>query len=235
MTESTDELEFKFSNNDDHDYNMHEPVAGTSGINGGFGKRRSTGTGKRKKQSRLDCLTFTVRQSSLNVDTKHLPRHISPSDRAKSYPSELCESDGKLFCKVCNVVMDHNRIFCIKQHLITKKHMLRAAAAAIFSQTNYPDNSETNLPIGMDDHTQQSPNLVLNRGSCPPITVSAKSRKQMSKATTASRTRQTEVSKAHNEVNNITDHVCVLFFILQMLRQLLLIFIMILRQYDIGL
>lgn len=194
MTESTDELEFKFSTNDDHDYNGHELVAGTSGINGGFGKRSSTGASKRKKKLRQDCLAFTVRQPSLNVDTKHLPRHISPTDRAKSYPSELYESGGKLFCKVCNLVMDHNRVFCIKQHLITKKHMLRAAAAAIFSQTNSPDDSEANLPIGLDDHTQQSANLVLNQIPCPAITASAKRPKQMLSATTASHTRQPEVS-----------------------------------------
>lgn len=219
MTESTDELEFKFSTNDDHDYNGHELVAGTSGINGGLGKRCGTGASKRKKQSKQDCLTFTVRQSSLNADTKHLPRHISPTDRAKSYPSELYESGGKLFCKVCNLVMDHNRVFCIKQHLITKKHMLRAAAASIFSQTNSPDNSEANLPIGMDDHTQQSANLVLNQSPCPAMTTSAKRPKQMPRATTASCTRQREVS--NNEVNNITDHVCVLFFMLHVLKQLL--------------
>lgn len=141
MTASTDEFEFKFSavgdhdfevsTIDDHGYSRPELVAATSGINVGLGKRRTIGTRtkKGKKQSRVDCFT------ALNVDAKHLPRNIglTPADRAKSYPSELCEFDGKLFCKLCNVVLDHNRIYCIKQHFMTKKHMSRADK---FSQAN---------------------------------------------------------------------------------------------------
>jgi hypothetical protein len=50
---------------------------------------------KCKKQSTLE--NFTVRSPSM--DTKHLPRNISASDRAKSYPSELYESGASYSAK----------------------------------------------------------------------------------------------------------------------------------------
>ncbi len=32
------------------------------------------------------------------IDPHHLPKNINTSDRAKTFPGQLHESDGKLFC-----------------------------------------------------------------------------------------------------------------------------------------
>lgn len=106
---------------DDHDYDS-QPRASTS--TGDYGRAASSFTRVGKQQSKID--TFAVKRSSLD-DSHHLPKNITASDRAKMYPGQLHESGGMLFCTVCNIVIDHLRIFAIKQHMLTKKHLSRAS------------------------------------------------------------------------------------------------------------
>jgi len=86
----------------DHDYSkkQNEPLAGPSGLHSG-------GEGN-VKQSNLD--RFAVRQTPTNPN--HLA-NVSAADRAKYKSTKLTkavhESGGKLFCSVCNVVIDHKR------------------------------------------------------------------------------------------------------------------------------
>lgn len=70
---------------------------------------------------------FTVKCTP--SDPHHFPKNITASDRAKMFPNEFHESGGKLFCTLCNVVVDHMRIFVIKQHRLTKRHLNRASAS----------------------------------------------------------------------------------------------------------
>ena len=53
--------------------------------------------------------------------------NISAAFRAQEFKTHFYESGGKLFCKTCNVVVDHTRKFVIKQHLASKKHTEKAA------------------------------------------------------------------------------------------------------------
>ena len=60
-------------------------------------------------------------------DAKAKARKISAAFRAQDFKTHYYESGGKLFCKACNVVVDHTRWFVIKQHLESKKHTEKAA------------------------------------------------------------------------------------------------------------
>lgn len=53
----------------------------------------------------------------------HLPPHISAKDRAKKYPDMLHESGGKLFCSLCNKILDYKRKSTIDYHLSGSKHL----------------------------------------------------------------------------------------------------------------
>uniref|UniRef100_A0A9J7XIM7 U1-type domain-containing protein n=1 Tax=Cyprinus carpio carpio TaxID=630221 RepID=A0A9J7XIM7_CYPCA len=53
----------------------------------------------------------------------HLPPHISAKDRAKKYPNMLHESGGKLFCSLCNKILDYKRKSTIDYHLSGSKHL----------------------------------------------------------------------------------------------------------------
>ena len=46
---------------------------------------------------------------------------ISAAFRAQYFKTQYYKSGGKLFCKACNVVINHTRRFVIKQHLESKK------------------------------------------------------------------------------------------------------------------
>ena len=52
---------------------------------------------------------------------------ISAAFRAQEFKTHYYESGGKLFCKACNIVVNHTRRFVIKQHLESKKHTEKAA------------------------------------------------------------------------------------------------------------
>lgn len=119
-----EEHEMSYFDNNDHDYSSAEPTPSTS--TGSYGSSsRPTTTDVRvdvsKTQSKID--SFAVKQ----IDPHHLPKNITACDRAKMYPNQLHESGGKLFCTVCNVVIDHMRVFAVKQHLLTKKHLSRSS------------------------------------------------------------------------------------------------------------
>ena len=45
---------------------------------------------------------------------------ISASFRAQQFVVYFYESGGKLFCKSCNLVIDHHRKFVIKRHIDSK-------------------------------------------------------------------------------------------------------------------
>ncbi|XP_063231072.1 uncharacterized protein LOC134535762 isoform X1 [Bacillus rossius redtenbacheri] len=50
----------------------------------------------------------------------------SAADRAKEFPSVLHSDGGKLFCSICNVLLDHKRLSTIKDHLNSQKHKARS-------------------------------------------------------------------------------------------------------------
>ena len=45
---------------------------------------------------------------------------ISALFRAQKFVVYFYESEGKLFCKSCNLVIDHHRKFVIKRHIDSK-------------------------------------------------------------------------------------------------------------------
>ena len=45
---------------------------------------------------------------------------ISASFRAQEFGEFFYESGGKLFCKSCNLVIDHHQKFVIKRHIDSK-------------------------------------------------------------------------------------------------------------------
>ena len=45
---------------------------------------------------------------------------ISASFRAQEFGVYFYENGGKLFCKSCNLVIDHHRKFVIKRHIDSK-------------------------------------------------------------------------------------------------------------------
>ena len=45
---------------------------------------------------------------------------VSASIRAQEFGVYFYESGGKLFCKSCNLVIDHHRKFVIKRHINSK-------------------------------------------------------------------------------------------------------------------
>ena len=54
---------------------------------------------------------------------------ISAAFRTLEFKAYFYDSGRKMFCKSCNVVMDHIRKFVVKQHLDSKKHNEKAANA----------------------------------------------------------------------------------------------------------
>ncbi|XP_064190428.1 pyrroline-5-carboxylate reductase 3 isoform X5 [Anguilla rostrata] len=57
------------------------------------------------------------------ANPSHLPTKITAKDRAKQFPNVLHESEGKLFCTPCNIVMEHKRKSSLDSHFSTAKHL----------------------------------------------------------------------------------------------------------------
>lgn len=79
----------------------------------------------------LHAALFSHRRTSLSekagmsANTSHLPTNITAKDRAKQFPNVLHESGGKLFCTVCNIVVEHKRKSSLDRHFSTAKHARR--------------------------------------------------------------------------------------------------------------
>lgn len=50
--------------------------------------------------------------------------NVSPETRAKQYPESFYASGDRLFCKVCNVVVNHIRKSTLDAHLLSSKHLI---------------------------------------------------------------------------------------------------------------
>ena len=68
-------------------------------------------------------------------NVSHLPTKITAKDREKQYPGILHESEGKLFCTLCNIVMEHKRKSSIDKHFATAKYNYRTAELQAGRQT----------------------------------------------------------------------------------------------------
>ncbi|KAI2655833.1 CGG triplet repeat-binding protein 1 [Labeo rohita] len=59
----------------------------------------------------------------MSANTSHLPTNITAKDSAKQ--NVLHESGGKLFCTVCNIIVEHKRKSSLDRHFSTAKHARR--------------------------------------------------------------------------------------------------------------
>ena len=62
---------------------------------------------------------FVVRNAA---DKSKKAVHVFLKDRARQFPGVLYEDGGKLFCKLCNQVVDDTRKLSIETHLQSAKH-----------------------------------------------------------------------------------------------------------------
>ena len=51
--------------------------------------------------------------------------NVSASDRTKQFKDTTHDDGGKLFCSVCNIVLDHSRKSSVEKHLLTSKHLAK--------------------------------------------------------------------------------------------------------------
>ena len=71
--------------------------------------------------------------------------NISAAFRVQEFKAYFYDSVGKMFCKSCNVVVDHTRKFVVKQHLDSKKHK---GLAIDLGETLL----KANIPVGKLNH-----------------------------------------------------------------------------------
>jgi len=168
----------------DHDYcynTQDDPVPGpsrpTSTISGPSGAAFGG-----KTQKKID--TFIVKKS----DPHHFAKNITASDRAKMNPNQLHESGGKLFCTVCNIVLDHLRVFAIKQHFLTKKHLSRASGI-----------------LNVPERTRKVQNQIVEQRVVSTASDNSKKEpvKQVKQQTITHIKKQTEAATTRYEVKNI--------------------------------
>ena len=64
--------------------------------------------------------------------------HLTAKDRAREYPTILYEDGGLLFCRPCNITINHVRSSTIKDHFACNKHITKKRE---YDQRNEPETS----------------------------------------------------------------------------------------------
>ncbi|KAJ8401709.1 hypothetical protein AAFF_G00376800 [Aldrovandia affinis] len=62
------------------------------------------------------------------MDTPFTNRRVTLSERVEQYPKGTLFEDGKnVFCKTCNLTVDHTRKIAVDRHLLSQRHLKRKA------------------------------------------------------------------------------------------------------------
>ena len=73
---------------------------------------------------------FVVKTPTVSLTKKassHLPPNMTAHNRARKYPKGTFHvDDGRMFCSLCNIVMDHLRKSVVDKHLESAIHKQRA-------------------------------------------------------------------------------------------------------------
>jgi len=93
----------------------------------------STASEPKKKCTKQTTIQFS---KAVDRDRCHLG-NVSARQRAADaeFSGQLYEDGGLLFCKICNLVIDHTRRSSIQNHIKSAKHLKRQEDAAITSDT----------------------------------------------------------------------------------------------------
>jgi hypothetical protein len=73
------------------------------------------------------------------LNKAHIRPNKAAKDRVKEFPTELNEESGLLFCRTCEVSVEHKRKSTITDHLDSKKHNMRKAKKSAHVKTEASD------------------------------------------------------------------------------------------------